>query len=66
MTQINKGLIDTKVTNWDYSCGKEETKDIILGLIKKQKQWHKGECRGFKDCSICLFLKEQKQKIKEM
>ena len=38
------------------------TEQAIIKKIEKEidrkKQWHKGECRGFPDCSICLFLKE--------
>jgi len=35
-----------------------DQKAKIRKWVEQKKQWHKGECRNNKDCSICLFLKE--------
>lgn len=36
-----------------------DLKDFVDG----KKVWHKGECRSYPDCSICLFLKDLENEV---
>jgi hypothetical protein len=35
----------------------------LKDFVDKKKVWHKGECRSYPDCSICLFLKDLENEV---